>query len=514
MDGTAKASQATDIDNSSTVRGNFPGLTSRTARLLVLAVCVAAMALAALAAAHRVPWDDEGEFSDAAWNLAKHGFMGSPVLDSPGFHLPHIAQRTYWVMPLYLIGQAAWYLIAPGTIFWTRFFGILWVPIALFSLFRLLGRLTGDRVLAAAACVFFGLSYTLIDNAGFARPDLMCCALGLAGLALYVSFRERSLNTALLLSNAAIAASMFTHPNGIFHFLGLATVVLWLDGRKLNAKALLAAALPYLVAAGLWSLYIAQDPQAFRDQMTANGTNGRWTSTWNPLLILRNEIVNRYLVVFGVAAGGASLAKSYALLMYILAILGVLAIRPLRTQPAVRLVLLLLVVYFGAMSIFNQKLSYYFVHILPWYAALVAICGTWLWQRQRRLRPLLAMAAALLVLVDCAGIVMRARQKSSVAAQTAVADFIRANTKSSDRIAGTAGLLYVLNFDDRLREDKYLGVRGGEQPDVVIVDPDIWGPRYRELERESPEEWEKLHTILASYRLSFDQGGYQIYLRR
>jgi hypothetical protein len=336
----------------------------------------------------------------------------------------------------------------------------------------------------------------------------------LAALALYVTFRQRSLNTALLLSNAAIAASMFTHPNGIFHFLGLATVVLWLDARKLNVKALLAGALPYFVAAGLWYLYIAQDPQAFRDQMIANGTNGRWTNTLNPLLIVRNEVVGRYLVVFGVAAGGASLAKSYALLMYVLAIIGVLSIRPLRTQPAVRLVLLLLVVYFGAMSIFNQKLGYYFVHILPWYAALVAICGTWLWERQRRLRPLLGLAAALLVLIDCAGIVMRARQKSYIAAQTAVADSIRVNTKPSDRIAGTAGLLYILNFDDRLREDKYLGVRGGEQPDVVVVDPDIWGPRYREIERDSPEEWERIHAILASYRLAFDQSGYQIYLRR
>ena len=114
---------------------------SKSSRLWVLLVCVAAMVLAAIAAWHRVPWDDEGEFSNAAWNLAKHGFLGTTVLDSPVHHLPHIGQRTYWVMPLYLLGQAGWYLIAPGTLFWTRVFTIIWIPVALYAFSRFLGNL-------------------------------------------------------------------------------------------------------------------------------------------------------------------------------------------------------------------------------------------------------------------------------------------------------------------------------------------------------------------------------------
>ena len=364
-----------------------------------------------------------------------------------------------------------------------------------------------------AAVSFFGLSYTFVDNAGFARPDLMCCALGLMGLAAYMVFRQRSRSTALLLSNAFIAASIFTHPNGIFHFLGLVTIVLWLDRRSLSWKLALVSAVPYLAAAGLWSAYIARDPQAFLDQMMANGSNGRWTSTWNPILILKNEILSRYFVAFGLTTGGTAIAKSYALFMYIAAVVGIFSTPALRSQRWVRAVLSLLGVYFVAMSIFNQKLSYYLIHILPWFAALLGIWLCWLWKRHLKLRPLVGLAAALMVIVDCTGIIMRARQHSYIAAHNAAIAFLQAHTSPSDRIAGTAGLLYSLKFDDRLREDKYLGVRGGPVPDAVVVDPDIWAPRYKELERENPDDLARIRHLLEGYRLAFDQGGYKIYLR-
>jgi hypothetical protein len=478
-------------------------------------VSLVAMALAALSARNRVPWDDEGEFSDAAWNLAAHGFMGTTVLDYPGDHLSHIGQRTYWVMPAYLLGQAAWYLVFPGTVFWARAFTIIWIPVALWAFARFLERFTGNREATALAVVFFGLSYSFVDNAGFARPDLMCCALGLSGPAAYVSFRERSLGLALLLGNGFVAASFLTHPNGVFHFLGLAAVVLWLDGRRLSAKLVLLSAVPYLAALGAWSLYIAGDPQAFAGQMLANGANnGRWTSTWNPILILKNEIVGRYFMAFGLMAGGSALAKAYALAAYLAAIVGVAATPALRQRRPVRGVLLLLAVYFVAMSVFNQKLNYYLPHILPWYAALLALWVQWLWTMHRRLRPLVGVAAALVVLVDCSGIVLRARQRSYLAAQQEAVGFLRTHTSPSDRIGGTAGLVYALHFDARLREDKYLGLQGGPPPDAVVVDPDMWGPKYREWEHDKPEVLRKVRHILDGYRLAFDRGGYKIYLRK
>ena len=45
--------------------------------LWVVIVILICMALAALAAWTRAPWDDEGEFSNASWNLARHGYLGT-----------------------------------------------------------------------------------------------------------------------------------------------------------------------------------------------------------------------------------------------------------------------------------------------------------------------------------------------------------------------------------------------------------------------------------------------------
>lgn len=482
--------------------------------LWLLLVMLVSMALAAFSAWHRVPWDDEGEFSNAAWNLAKHGFMGTTVLDSPEQEMPHIGQRTYCTMPLYLLGQAAWYLVFPGTVFWARAFSIIWIPLALYALFQFLWRFTGNRGASALAVMFFGLSYGLIDNAGFARTDVMYCTLGIAGLAAYVMLRERSLAWALAVSNTFIALSMLTHPNALFHFLGLVLIVFWLDARRLNWKLVALSAVPYFAALGAWLVYILQDPHAFVAQMWTYGKAGRVTKSWNPILIIKNEIVERYVPAFGLATRGAALMKAYVLLAYVAAIIGVIATPGLRKQRPVRGLLYLLAVYFVAMSIFSQKLSYYLVNILPWYAALLGIWLEWVWRTQRSLRLLVAAAAGLAVAVDCSGIVLRAMQRSYIVAQHDAVEFLLTHTQPTDRISGTAGLVYALHFDGRLREDKYLGLRGGVIPNAVVVDPDMWAVRYKAWETEHPEDLQRVQERLRNYRLAYDRGGYKIYLRQ
>ena len=479
--------------------------------LLVMAV---SMALAAFSAYHRAPWDDEGEFSDASWNLAKHGFMGTTVLDQTEVGLPRIGQRTYCTMPLYLVGQAAWYLVFPGTVFWARAFSIAWIPLALFALFQFLWRFTGNRSASAVGTLFYGLSYVLIDNAGFARTDVMYCTLGLSGLAAYVMLRERSMFWALAASNTLVAASMMTHPNGVYHFLGLVLIVFWLDARRLNWKLVALSAVPYFVGVGLWMIYIMQDPNAFVTQMANYGKADRITKTFNPLMIVWREIVDRYLPSFGLVTRGAATLKALVLLAYVAGVIGAVATPGLRKQRPVRGLLYLLLVYFLAMSVFSQKLSYYLVNIVPWYAALLGIWLNWLWNERKGLRPVLAVAAALIMAVDCSGIVIRALKRSYIAAQRDAVAFLVSHTKPTDRISGTAGLIYALHFDDRLREDKYLGLRGGEQPDAVVVDPDMWAVRYKAWETELPDDLRRVQERLQQYQLAYDRGGYKIYLRQ
>src|SRR5277367_3201483 len=137
------------------------------------------IALAAVAARNRTPWSDEGQFSSASYNLAKHGFFGTTVIELSGTGLTRMDQHTYWIMPLFPVGEALWYRVFPADVFWTRAFSISWIPVALTAFFLFLDKLTGDRRVSTLAVSLLAVSFIFIDNAAFARPDLMCCALSL-----------------------------------------------------------------------------------------------------------------------------------------------------------------------------------------------------------------------------------------------------------------------------------------------------------------------------------------------
>ncbi|MGD1095596.1 MAG: hypothetical protein ABSB35_26825 [Bryobacteraceae bacterium] len=469
------------------------------------------IAVAAVSARNRTPWSDEGQFSSASYNLAKHGFFGTTVMELAGTGLTRMDQHTYWIMPLFPLGEALWYRVFPADVFWTRAFSIAWIPIALTAFFLFLDKLTGDRRVSSVGVSLLALSFVFIDNAAFARPDLMCCALGLCGLAAYVRLRDRSLPKALFWSNVFIAASGLSHPNGILHFAALALLVIWLDRFRLTFASLAAAAVPYLLFALPWSVYIFQDHHAFLDQMRYNGTNGRWTPTLNPFVIIWREIRDRYLVTFGLVTRGPALLKAYALLVYLLAVVCSLADSGLRRRPETRLLLALLAVYLVLMSVFNQKLSYYLINIVPIYIALVAIWLVWNWDQYPRLRPILVMAALLLAAIDTGGLLLKAHMRSYIANERGAIDFLRSHTLPSDRIVGTAGLIYDLGFDPRLRDDPYVGLRSGRPPDAIVVEV-IYQDMYTGWATQRPVDQRAINARLAQYQLAYQNPDYKIFL--
>ena len=480
---------------------------------MLYAAALLSMLVAAVAAYSRIPWSDEGWFSSASYNLARHGFLGTTVIDPTDMHLTRIDHRTYWVMPLYLLGQALWLKLFPATIFAVRLFTLLWIPVALFSFYRFLWRVTSNARASALAACLLALSFIFIDNAGFARPDLMCCALGLSGLAAYVEWRAEHFYRALMVSNAFIAASGLAHPNGVFHLLGLAVLVLYYDRRRLNIAAVGAAALPYALFGAGWACYIVQDYPAFADQMRGNGMNGRWAATLNPLAILRDEILLRYIPAFGLATRGWALLKLVALLTYLAAIAGALFQPGFRKQPSTRLILLLAAVYFAALAIFNQKLTYYLIHILPWHIALTALYVEWLWERFPVLRAALALAMIGLVGVETGGILLKSHSRSQIMAQEQAAiEFARAHARPQDRIVGTAALIYGFGFDARLRDDARLGTTSGRTPDIIIIEP-LYRDLYDSWKVVRAGEMQAIKERLAAYRLAFDNGPCQVYLR-
>lgn len=491
-------------------------VTARFRRGLLLAAAAVSMVLALLVAHSRIPWSDEGQFSSAAYTLARHGFLGTTVFDpvvAKSLGLTRIDQRTYWVLPLYLVGQSLWLRVFPATVVGVRMFSAFWIPGALYAFWRFLTGIGMKPRASALAVCLLASSYIFNDSAGFARPDTMCLTLGLLGLASYVTWRSCHFHRALLVSNAFIAASGLTHPNGVFHLLGLAVVVLCFDRRKLNWSALAAAATPYLVFGLIWAAYVSRDYAAFVDQMGANGTNGRWTLTMNPFVILWNEFRLRYMVAFGLSTGGWSLLKLPILVVYLGSVAGMIFQPELRRQNPARLLLMLLAAYFAGLSVFNQKLTYYLVHIEPWYVAAVACYFDWLWTSSRRLRAPLAVACVALFALESGGTVLRYHTRSGIFAQEQSAiDFVLAHAGPRDRIVASAALIYGFRFDDRLRDDCRLGLSVGYKPEVIIVEP-VYQEYFDALSRVRPGELRAIKARLAEYKLAFDNGICQVYFR-
>ena len=467
--------------------------------------------IAGIAAYHRTPWSDEGWFSSAAYNLAHHGFMGTTVVDPESSGLTRINQRTYWIMPLFPVGQAAWYLLFPSSAFWTRAYTICWVPLLLWAFYRFLRPLFPDSEIPPVATILLSCSFILIDNAGFARPDVQCCALGLSGLAFYIVDRERNRRRAVFVANAFVAASILTHPNGVLHVVGLWALILYLDGMRMRFRDYANGVLPYLIFASLWGIYISRDFLAFREQMTVNGTNGRWPSSFNPVSLVSREIQERYMVAFGFVTGGLARFKAIALAFYAAGVLGVICTKALRVQRSVRLLLILWAAYGIGLMIFNQKLNYYLIHIVPFYIALLAVWGDYLWRMRPRLRGAIVVGAAVLAGADLSGILVKSIQRSYVSEQKAAVEAALQRLPKSGLLNASASLIYAVQFDPRLLDDPMFGLRNGRSPQVIVVE-ELYRYQFAGWAHDHPDIYRQVMDRLARYKLVYHTPGYEVYV--
>jgi hypothetical protein len=91
-------------------------------------------------------------------------------------------------------------------------------------------------------------------------------------------------------------------------------------------------------------------------------------------------------------------------------------------------------------------------------------------------------------------------------------EFLRTHTEPADRIAGTAALVYSLDFDPRLVDDPHLGLKGGTEPQAVVIE-ELYRAFYAGWGAQHPVEMSKIRQRLSSYRLAYHSRGYEIYLR-
>ena len=478
------------------------------------------LVLVAWTARTRAPWCDEGWFASPAYNLAFRGFMGTTVLD-PGSGTPvmntytrldGIDKYTYWVMPLQLIAQAGWYKLLGFGLLRMRALSIAWALLALFCWRDVFGELSANRGVALLAAALVGLDNHFIMAATDGRMDMMCSALGIAGVAAYFRLREKHLDWAIFVANALIAASGLCHPNGVLYLIALICLVLTYDRSRIRFGHFAIAAFPYLVAAGAWLLYILKAPDLFWIQLSGNA-RGRTTLLAAPLRAINLEI-GRYLKGFGFATWSSGFARLSVieLLVFVAAILLCAVWKPLRSQLSVRRTLIVTGAVFGYMLAFEgAKPSAYLFHIVPWFCLATAMASREIWRRLPAMHFLLAGALGLVMLIDLSRVAVPAIRDRYQKQYLPAAEYVRSNAQPRDLIMGPAEVAFVAGFDHDLVDDILLGTKTGKRARFIVVD-ERYRDHYESIRTTAPDDYRRVADRLDNeYDKVYDEANYQVY---
>ncbi|MCM3900983.1 MAG: glycosyltransferase family 39 protein [Pyrinomonadaceae bacterium] len=488
--------------------------------VLVLAAIVVVYLTAAMACAlTQRPWWDEAVHGSPALCLITRGFMGTPVLDafSRWFPLPGINEYTYQMMPLYMLAQVPWYKLFGFGVIQMRMFSMFWGLIALASWFFIMKSLSRDIKVALLTVGLLAIDYTFVHSSSEGRPDTMSMALGFAGLATYLTLREEKFWLGVFLSHTLVAGSFFTHPNGVMPFIGLLFVAVYYDWTRIRLRYLVTAAIPYLVGAICWGIYISKAPEFFKAQMSGNAS-GRFQGLISPASALKAEIGKRYLGFLGGLATDLSMAHRLKLIIlatYVLAIVGVILTREIRRHKGYRALVIITGVYFTMMTFWDgAKSPLYMVHIVPLFVALLAIWIQWCWEKRIVPAPIVLGWITLFVAVNLGGVFAIVKRDSFGKTYKPAIAFLKQNVSSNASIMGSSELGFDLGFFGNLTDDIRLGYLSGKTPDYIVVDSgyEEWFKIYSVTD---PKNFEFIKARLSNeYHPVFTQPPYTIYARQ
>jgi 4-amino-4-deoxy-L-arabinose transferase-like glycosyltransferase len=498
-------------------------LASARSRVLFAAAVVAIyVSLTAANALTQRPRIDEGFFASPAYDLITNGTMGTKVFGDGDPYLKGIREHTYWVPPLDLLAQAAWYKIAGFSIFNMRMLATLWALAALGAWYLIMRQLTGDPRIALLAMAMVGLDYTFILCGASGRMDMMSAALGFSALASYLVLRERNLTWAVLASNALVTASGFTHPvGGYLSAAGVVFLTLYFDRKRIKVRHVALAAVPYLIGAAGWGWYIMQAPGDFLSQFGAQAKmDGRLTGLSSPWLGFWREITDRYAVPFGLGPhsqgnAGPIYLKALILLAYIAGVAGALLTKEIRRNRNYRALLYMAGIYFTLLSVLDyQKAYYYLIHILPFYGALLVIWMAWCWRERFVRRPAILAAAVALFVLQAGGAAYHDTMNTYARSYRPAIAFLKQHVLPEDSIIGSSAFGFGLGFDSNLRDDIRLGYYTGERPRYIIVNEEYeWV--FRNYQSTVPDVYRFIVERLRNeYRPVYDYGGIRIFESR
>jgi hypothetical protein len=489
----------------------------RSAPALPLLIAALYTGLALLSALTQRPVCDEGWFSNPAVNLITNGSMGTTVLDPSaafrGMKLHGIERHTYWIMPFYILVQAAWYRCVGFSLVRLRLLSVLCGLAALFCWYSILKRLC-SRGTALIATVLLATDFHFLVAAGNGRMDMMTFTLGSGALASYLGLRETHLDWAVIVSQVLAAAAFFTHPLGILSVAALAFITLYQDFTRLRWRHAAIAVIPYAAGGTAWAAYILQSPADFMGQLGTNAS-GRFRFLTSPLSMLRREISIRYLNEYGLERITPlfSRLKCLILAVYVAGAAVAFGARRIRQNRSL-LMLLALAAWMtvGVMLIDSFAQPWYIVHLAPYQIVLVAISASYL--RSMGRGPAVAIALVLTAVVAVQLMVSTSRAaKGERQDFLAAAGFVRDHLGSGQLAMASAEFGIPLNFDSRLIDDYRLGYRSGKKADLIVMDTQRYLPWDELLQDQDPDNYRYIRGLLSNYSVIYNQGGYRIYSR-
>lgn len=490
---------------------------------LILAVLAAVLFLAfsfGSALTHR-PQVDEALFASPAFNLANEGYFGTTILETEQTSLTRIEERTYWVMPLFLLNVSASFETFGFSLFSMRLVSIFWGLVLLFSWYFIALKLSENRNIALLCLILLACDYTVLDTASSGRMDMMSASLGFAAMAAYLLLRERNLLLAVLLSQSFVVASGLTHPNGIMAFLGVFFLTVFLDFRRFEWKYFAVGAIPYLVGGSLFGLWVLQDPTAFKDQFIDNAVmSGRMSGFDSPFDGIVREFTKRYPHAFGLGtnSGGHSgpvYLKSLILIGYAVGILGVIFFKELRRNKNYFVLLVITIIYFLTMSLIDgQKETPYLIHIVPFYGAFLAILINYLREKRLVPVPLLVLGISGFLALQAGGMALRIKQNTNGRVYQPTVNFLKQNAAEIDMIMGGAEIFFGLESSKKFVSDGQFGYKTGKRPKFIVYD-DAVHSSWQESKKFNPGFHEYFPRLLSEeYEIVYENPAYKIYARR
>lgn len=492
-------------------------------RLIAASVILYLILAGALAFTKR-PWADEAWFANTAVNIAENGKTGISVLDPRGNanmlgrEFPGINREFYIWIPAQQAFYAIFYKLLGCTVALMRGLSIAWGLVVLAAWGAIVFRLTSSRLTAALALFLIATDFAFLDAASDGRMDIMCAGLSYGGLALYLWLREQHFSRAILASQACCVAAGLTHPMGAIGFLGLLFLTLFLDRRRWRWRHLGLAAAVYAAGVAVVAAYILPNLPLFQAQLggALTGRLGVATSTSNTFW---REITVKYASYYWPPyASGVSLLRAAIPLIYVLGLIGVLTRSSLRRSQTA--LLGLSAVALLAMAFLDSgKLYYYLVHSTPYFAVLLALWVSDLWNARHALRWPAAALVAALVMLHLGWIVTVVRKdphhKSFAPMAALVQRRITERRPAPTVVMSSAELGFVTGFrPEVLVDDALLGYQSKRTADLIVVDERSYRSHLQGFEKRRPDVAQFMHQLLETYERIYSDGYYEVYERR